>query len=121
VAQNRSRYEPEVVNKGLVVNVESHERQWEPVELVLQVSCSGVVRDLSRTIYESAVGKLTSSTVVNLEGESSVYIRVLRLTCWKPDEQAYALRSNEDVEMYDLEDEEGEEEAVMDELDGNMK
>jgi hypothetical protein len=36
----------------------------------------------------------------------------------KPDEQAYALRSNEDVEMYDVEDDEVEEEAVLDELDG---
>lgn len=37
----------------------------------------------------------------------------------KPDEQAYALRSNEDVEMDDVEDDEVEEEAVLDELDGN--
>ena len=38
---------------------------------------------------------------------------------FKADEQAYALRSNEDVEMYDVEDDEVEEEVVLDELDGN--
>lgn len=119
MAQDRSRYESEVVNEGLVANVELYERQWDPDELVLQVPCSGGVRDLSRTVYEDTVGNPASSTLVNLEGRSSAYIRMLRLTPRKPDEQAYALRSNEDVEMYDLEDEEDEEEAVMGELNGN--
>lgn len=41
------------------------------------------------------------------------------MTRLKPDEQAYALQSNEDVEMYDLEDDDLEEDAVLDELDGN--
>jgi len=41
------------------------------------------------------------------------------LTLSKRDEQEYALRANEDIEMYELEDDEEEEEAVMDELDGN--
>lgn len=64
------------------------------------------------------MGDPTSSSLVNFEGVVSVYARRSLLTCSKPDEQAYALRSNEDVEMYDIEEDEEDEEAVLDELDG---
>jgi len=107
-----------VVNKGLVVNVEPHERQRGPDELVLQVPRSGVIRDLSGTVYEGTVGDAASGSLVNFKGTLLARVRRLLLTCLKPDEQAYALRSNEDVEMYDVEDDEVEEEAVLDELDG---
>lgn len=121
MAQDRRRYEPEVVNEGLVINVEPYERKSGPDELVLQVPFSGVVRELSGAVYKGSVGDAASSPLVNFQGESPRYSTTPRLTPSKPDEQAYALRSNEDVEMFDIEDDEGEEEAVLDELDGNRK
>ena len=107
-----------MVNEGLVVNVEPYDRQRGPDELVLQVPHSGGIRNLSGTIYTGSLGNAASSSLVNFKGGSFVYARKSLLTFSKPDEQAYALRSNEDVEMYDVEDDEGEEEAVLDELDG---
>ena len=121
MARDRYRYEPEVVNEGLVTNVESYESKWDPDQLVLQVPHSGIVRELSGAIYKGTVGDAPSSSLVNFQGGSLGYGRRLQLICSKPDEQAYALRSNEDVEMIDLEDDEVEEEAVLDELDGKRK
>ena len=99
--------------------MEPYERQGGPDELVPQVPYSGLIRDLPGTIYKGSVGDATSSPLVNFKGELSSCSRRPLLTRSKPDEQAYALRSNEDVEMYDVEDEVEEEEAVLDELDGN--
>ena len=107
-----------MVNQGLVVNVEPYERQGDSDELVLQVPRSGVIRELSGSVHEGLVGDAPSGSLVNFEGRSLAYARKPPLTHSKPDEQAYALRSNEDVEMYDVEDDEVEEEAVLDELDG---
>ena len=107
-----------MVNQGLVVNVEPYERKGDPDKLVLQVPRSGVVRDLSGAIYEGSVGDTASGSLVNFEGRLLARVGRLLLTRLKPDEQAYALSSNEDVEMYDVEDDEVEEEAVLDELDG---
>ena len=86
--------------------------------MVLQVPRSGVIRDLSGAIYEGSVGDTASGSLVDFKGRLLAFVRRLLLTRSKPDEQAYALRSNEDVEMYDVEDDEVEEEAVLDELDG---
>jgi len=108
-----------MVNEGLVLNVEPYERQGGPDELVLQVPHSGVVRELSGAVYKGSMGDSASSSLVNFKGGVFSCARGLLFTCLKPDEQTYALRSNEDVEMYDVEDDEVEEEAVLDELDGN--
>lgn len=118
MAQDRPRYEPEMVNQGLVVNVEPYERKGGPDELVLQVPRSGVIRDLSGAVYEGSMGDTAPGSLVHFKGRLFVRVRRPLLTCLKPDEQAYALRSNEDIEMYDVEDDEVEEEAVLDELDG---
>jgi len=107
-----------MVNQGLVVNVEPYERERGPDELVLQVPHSGVIRDLSGAVYEGSVGDTASSPLVNFEGRLLACVKRTLLTRSKPDEQAYALRSNEDIEMHDVEDDEVEEEAVLDELDG---
>jgi len=107
-----------MVNKGLVLNMEPYERHGGPDELVLQVPYSGVIRDLSGAVYESSVGDPAPSSLVNFKGGVLPRAKRLLLIRLKPDEQAYALRSNEDVEMYDVEDDEVEEEAVLDELDG---
>ena len=64
------------------------------------------------------MGDAASGSLVNFKGMLFAYARMPLLICSKPDEQAYALRSNEDVEMYDVEDDEVEEEAVLDELGG---
>jgi len=108
-----------MVNESLVVNVEPYERQGSPDELVFQVPCSRVIRHLSGAVYKGPVGDATSGSLVDFKGGFFSCSRRSLLTCSKPDEQAYALRSNEDVEMYDAEDDEVEEEAVLDELDGN--
>ena len=108
-----------MVNEGLVPNMEPYERDGDPDELVLQVPCPGIIRDLPGAVYKSSVGDSTSSSLVNFKGGAFSCARGLLLTRLKPDEQAYALRSSEDVEMYDIEDDEVEEEAVLDELDGN--
>ena len=118
MAQDRSRYEPEVVNQGLVIDVEPYGRKWNPDELVLQVPRSGGICKLSGPVYEGSVGDASSGSLVDIEGRSLAYVRRPPLTHSKPDEQADALRSNEDVEMRDVEDDEVEEEAVLDELDG---
>jgi len=88
---------------------------------VLQIPCSAVVRELPRAIYKGSVGDATSSPLVDFKGGLSIYTRRSPLTRLKADEQAYALRSNEDVEMYDAEDDDLEEEAVLDELDGKSR
>jgi len=108
-----------MVNEGLVLNVEPYERHGGPDELVLQVPYSGVIRDLSGAVHESSVGDSAPSSLVNFKGGVLPCAKGSLITRLKPDEQAYALRSNEDVEMYDVEDDEVEEEAVLDELDGN--
>jgi hypothetical protein len=108
-----------MVNEGLVPNMEPHGRHGGPDELVLQVPYSAVICDLSRAVYKSSLGNSPSSSLVNFKGEIFSCARALPPTRLKPDEKAYALRSNEDVEMYDVEDDEVEEEAVLDELDGN--
>ena len=118
MAQDRSRHEPEMVIQGLVLNMELYERHGGPDELVLQGPYSGLIRDLSGAVYKSSVGDPASSSLVNFKGGVFSCARGLLLTYLKPDEQAYALRSNEDVEMYDVEDDEVDEEAVLDELDG---
>lgn len=86
---------------------------------MFQVPYPGVIRDLSRAIHKSSVGNPTSSSLVKFKGKSCAHARILRLTLSKRDEQEYALRANEDIEMYEVGDDEEEEEAVMDELDGN--
>lgn len=70
MAQDRRRYEPEVVNEGLVIDVEPHEPKWDPDQLVLQVLCSGVVRELPGPVYEGFVGDAASSSLVDFQGES---------------------------------------------------
>ena len=67
------------------------------------------------------MGDTAPSSLVKFKGGCYARARRLLLTHLKPDEQAYALRSNEDVEMYDVEDDEVDEEAVLDELDGNKR
>ena len=82
-----------------------------------QESYANFQEQFTRALWETLHQVPWSTSKVGLPHCS----RTLQLTSSKPDEQAYALRSNEDVEMYDIEEDEVEEEAVLDELDGDKK